>query len=746
MGLYVTKSVWRSRTAILVAFVGFLALLSGPLVPASAAQVAFVSGTVYKGDHPTEGLPGVYVYLIGEDGLQYDFVNTRSTGEYTMSAPAGTYFVHFLTTGGPYEGTWWENSLDLEHATPVTMAAGSPVYGVDAALAVRGSVSGSSFLHGFSSGASGYVWLVNCTTGSLQSVMTSATTAGTAFTVPGVPPGEYVLGWNAGSSPNLIPGWWENTLDESEAEPFTVALGQDLTGMDLHSQVAAAAYGRVTSPTSEQGDFGVFSAIALYDLDGNTVKTVYTYPDAGGYFSLNGLRAGVYKVRAFPGWNASQRFAPAWWGGGDSFDEAGLVDIAYDRDNVINIVVSEESFVSGTVRTTSGDPVDHAVVVAWSREGEGPYFSTSSTFSNPDGTYTLDGLTASRYWLTVAEAPGQVNDPHLRSPSDTIEPEYWPAASSLWQATSIVVPSLATQVGPIDFTVRTVSSLQPIPAPSSLPGISGIASLGGALTADAGTQWGGVSGLTFSYQWQRDGADIPGQNAVSYSPVAADLYHRLGVVVSATKAGHSWQHARSAETDPVTDPYATGYFADVRSTNPFFPQIEWMASEGISTGTVNPPGSPLYKPVDPVSRQAFAAFLYRYSGESFTPPDFPTFKDVGNTNPFYTAIEWMAAKGISTGTAQSCGKPLFKPTSEISRQAVAAFLARFAQADLTDPGPQYFADVPTTSTFAAAIGWMKSMGISTGTEQDGDLPLFKPTDPLSRQAVAAFLARYDSVP
>jgi hypothetical protein len=37
-----------------------------------------------------------------------------------------------------------------------------------------------------------------------------------------------------------------------------------------------------------------------------------------------------------------------------------------------------------------------------------------------------------------------------------------------------------------------------------------------------------------------------------------------------------------------------------------------MADTGISTGTPNPPGKPLYKPIDPVSRQAMAAFLYRH--------------------------------------------------------------------------------------------------------------------------------------
>jgi len=39
--------------------------------------------------------------------------------------------------------------------------------------------------------------------------------------------------------------------------------------------------------------------------------------------------------------------------------------------------------------------------------------------------------------------------------------------------------------------------------------------------------------------------------------------------------------------------------------------VKWMKDTGISTGTVQSVGLPLYKPIDPVSRQAMAAFLYR---------------------------------------------------------------------------------------------------------------------------------------
>jgi hypothetical protein len=183
-------------------------------------------------------------------------------------------------------------------------------------------------------------------------------------------------------------------------------------------------------------------------------------------------------------------------------------------------------------------------------------------------------------------------------------------------------------------------------------------------------------------------------------------------------------------------------FADVDPTSPFYTYVQWMSSTGISTGTVQPSGKPLYKPVDAVSRQAMALFLYRLSADTFVPPATQTFADVPPASPFFTAVEWMANRGISTGTVQPSGKPLYKPVGAVSRQAMALFLARYDHIDVsTPPATQSFADVATNGFGAAAIGWMAQTGISTGTAQPSGLPLYKPVDPVSRQAMAAFLYR-----
>jgi hypothetical protein len=71
---------------------------------------------------------------------------------------------------------------------------------------------------------------------------------------------------------------------------------------------------------------------------------------------------------------------------------------------------------------------------------------------------------------------------------------------------------------------------------------------------------------------------------------------------------------------------------------------------------------------------------------------------------------------------------------------VAAFLYRYAgEPAFTPPVTPSFADVPVTHTFFLEIEWLASTGVAGGFE-DGT---YGPTVAVSRQAVAAFLYRYE---
>ncbi len=184
-------------------------------------------------------------------------------------------------------------------------------------------------------------------------------------------------------------------------------------------------------------------------------------------------------------------------------------------------------------------------------------------------------------------------------------------------------------------------------------------------------------------------------------------------------------------------------FVDVSSAHPFYADIAWLRHSGVSTGWTTPSGL-VFRPGEPVSREAMAAFLYRAAGSpAVTAPAVSPFADVTTAHPFYAAIAWLAQQGISTGTVTSKGA-FYKPGDPVARDAMAAFLYRAAGSPpVTLPATSPFIDVTPSHPFYAAIVWMAQAGISTGSATPSG-PAYKPADAVSREAMAAFLYRFDS--
>jgi hypothetical protein len=111
------------------------------------------------------------------------------------------------------------------------------------------------------------------------------------------------------------------------------------------------------------------------------------------------------------------------------------------------------------------------------------------------------------------------------------------------------------------------------------------------------------------------------------------------------------------------------------------------------------------------------------------------FDDVPVDHPFWAEVEWMRKAGISEGYEDG----LFHPASPVSRQAMAAFMHRFANGYFdTVPDEATFSDVAFNGAFFYEVEWMHDQGYSNGY-QDGT---YRPSVAVTRQAMAAFLHRY----
>lgn len=185
-------------------------------------------------------------------------------------------------------------------------------------------------------------------------------------------------------------------------------------------------------------------------------------------------------------------------------------------------------------------------------------------------------------------------------------------------------------------------------------------------------------------------------------------------------------------------------FVDVPPGTAFEAEITWVAQRGIATGWERPDGTHEYRPLSPVNRDAMAAFLHRLAGSPpVSLPATSPFADLSPTTEHYAAIIWAWQKGITTGWSEPDGSRTYRPTTPIARDAMAAFLYRYAGSPAyTPPATTQFWDLQAGTTYNTEIHWLRSKGITTGWAEPFGCPTYRPLTPIARDAMAAFLYRF----
>ena len=128
---------------------------------------------------------------------------------------------------------------------------------------------------------------------------------------------------------------------------------------------------------------------------------------------------------------------------------------------------------------------------------------------------------------------------------------------------------------------------------------------------------------------------------------------------------------------------------------------------------------------------------------ALTPVPSPVpFADVPSDAAFAAEIQWLSAQGISTGWVENDGSRTFRPLSPVNRDAMAAFMYRFAGApDFSPPPVSPLVDVQPTDMFFKAIIWITARQISTGWDDGNGGRSYRPGQPVNRDAMAAFMYR-----
>jgi hypothetical protein len=150
---------------------------------------------------------------------------------------------------------------------------------------------------------------------------------------------------------------------------------------------------------------------------------------------------------------------------------------------------------------------------------------------------------------------------------------------------------------------------------------------------------------------------------------------------------------------------------------------------GTGNGTVN------YS-VAPNAGSSIRNATITIGGNSFTVYQGITFADVSPNDLFYTEIGKLSARGVTLG----CGGGNYCPNDPVTREQMAAFILR-AKGEFNPPTPvsQRFGDVPPTSVFYNLIDRLAALGITVGCQSNPSL--YCPSDPVSREQMAAFIVR-----
>ncbi|MGN1003544.1 MAG: S-layer homology domain-containing protein [Oscillospiraceae bacterium] len=187
---------------------------------------------------------------------------------------------------------------------------------------------------------------------------------------------------------------------------------------------------------------------------------------------------------------------------------------------------------------------------------------------------------------------------------------------------------------------------------------------------------------------------------------------------------------RSGETcTPFTDlVFSAWYYDDVRFV------YENKLFQGMTATT--------FSPGDKMNRAMLATVLYRMAGAGSGVPS-AGFTDVADDAWYADPVNWAANMGIVTGM----GNGTFAPTSNVTREQMAAMLYRFARDFLGMEVPATgdlsgYSDRAKVSSWAEdAMSWAVGHGIMNGYE-NGTL---SPGGTASRAEVAAMLRRFSNL-
>ena len=379
-----------------------------------------ITGTVTSRAGGALTSPSVSVHrkLNGPDGASWSFVTSATPaagGAYSADVAPGTYRVSASAT--EHQQRFYSEPATSTRPTRVVVAAGADQSGKDIALDRYGRVSGTvSGPSGALTGAT--VRVYRWSNPSFVQVGSAQTTAGGAYSLTGLNPGNYRLGFSA---TGMTPEFHADKADVELADDVAVALNGTATinatlasnQRTLSGTVTAAAGGapladaevRVERRVQTQDDVRWRSVADLAtSADGSWSTTV---PD------------GTYRLRFSRTGHLRQ-----WYAGASTESAATPVVVNGSNRTGLNAALARAGTIGGTVTGPSG-PVANGDVTIYREVAPGDFEDVDYTSTSATGAWSVDSLAPGTYAVGID--------------ADRLVTEYWNDKPTLAAADRIAV-------------------------------------------------------------------------------------------------------------------------------------------------------------------------------------------------------------------------------------------------------------------------------------------------------------------
>lgn len=356
-------------------------------VNATLQQGGAISGNVTTSDGVTP-LEGVNIYLYTEGGSSFWAAQTDLNGNYqTNTIEPGTYKVGFDTGScstpcNEYLNEYFDNALNLGTAAPVVVLAQTTVSGIDAALALGGSISGRVIDAATSNPLEGLTVYVQDD----PVYRLGITDANGEYRVPGLPERSYTVYFSTFAP--YVPEYYNHKYNYYAADKVPVTAPNEVTGINAALSTGGGISGVVIDETS-----GVFLA-NVYVSAASDAYNAYTYTNTSGDYTFPNLPEGTYKVAFYP--NDGIHLGEYFDNKPNSTEADPVVVTPSNLISGINAALSTGGEISGTVTSlTGGIPLEQVGVILMNADK----WWVGSQKTDSQGNYHFTGLDSGTYYI-----------------------------------------------------------------------------------------------------------------------------------------------------------------------------------------------------------------------------------------------------------------------------------------------------------------------------------------------------------